>query len=88
MGTLPPAWVSPWLLESVHCAQGSLEDLLHNEALQLDWTFKAALLLDLIHVINPAPGYHSPEAVGEMGRGGRQDAQTSQTWAVLTLRKV
>ncbi|XDA84479.1 hypothetical protein R6Z07F_014289 [Ovis aries] len=32
-----------------HCAQGNLEDLLRNEALRLDWTFKASLLLDLIH---------------------------------------
>ncbi|XP_006865081.1 PREDICTED: olfactory guanylyl cyclase GC-D-like [Chrysochloris asiatica] len=31
-----------------HCSRGSLEDLLRNEALQLDWTFKASLLLDLI----------------------------------------
>ncbi|XP_048216482.1 guanylate cyclase D-like [Perognathus longimembris pacificus] len=31
-----------------HCARGSLEDLLRNEALRLDWTFKASLLLDLI----------------------------------------
>nr|XP_020142431.1 olfactory guanylyl cyclase GC-D-like [Microcebus murinus] len=31
-----------------HCPRGSLEDLLRNEALPLDWTFKASLLLDLI----------------------------------------
>ncbi|KAK7806793.1 hypothetical protein U0070_010277 [Myodes glareolus] len=31
-----------------HCPRGSLEDLLRNEALKLDWTFKASLLLDLI----------------------------------------
>lgn len=33
-----------------HCARGSLEDLLQNEDLRLDWTFKASLLLDLIRV--------------------------------------
>ncbi|XP_041909995.1 guanylate cyclase D-like [Arvicola amphibius] len=31
-----------------HCPRGSLEDLLRNETLKLDWTFKASLLLDLI----------------------------------------
>ncbi|NP_001124165.1 guanylate cyclase D precursor [Mus musculus] len=38
--------VSAMVLE--HCARGSLEDLLQNENLRLDWTFKASLLLDLI----------------------------------------
>ncbi|XP_074044997.1 retinal guanylyl cyclase 2 [Macrotis lagotis] len=31
-----------------HCCRGSLEDLLKNEALRLDWTFKSSLLMDLI----------------------------------------
>ncbi|KAB0402172.1 hypothetical protein E2I00_018609, partial [Balaenoptera physalus] len=31
-----------------HCARGSLEDLLQNEDLRLDWTFKAFLVLDMI----------------------------------------
>ncbi|XP_053415954.1 guanylate cyclase D-like [Nycticebus coucang] len=38
--------VSALVLE--HCPRGSLENLLRNEALRLDWTFKASLLLDLI----------------------------------------
>uniref|UniRef100_A0A8C5ZAU2 Guanylate cyclase n=1 Tax=Marmota marmota marmota TaxID=9994 RepID=A0A8C5ZAU2_MARMA len=38
--------VSALVLE--YCSRGSLEDLLRNEALRLDWTFKASLLLDLI----------------------------------------
>lgn len=33
-----------------HCARGSLQDLLQNEDLRLDWTFKASLLMDLIRV--------------------------------------
>lgn len=40
--------VSAMVLE--HCTRGSLEDLLQNETLRLDWTFKASLLLDLIRV--------------------------------------
>ena len=64
--------VSALVLE--HCALGSLEDLLRNEALQLDWTFKASLLLDLIHVKTlPRPG-----AVGATGREGRQERLISQ----------
>lgn len=33
------------------CSRGSLEDLLHNEDVKLDWMFKSSLLLDLIKVI-------------------------------------
>ncbi|KAM6453517.1 retinal guanylyl cyclase 1 [Liasis olivaceus] len=33
---------------SEHCARGSLEDLLRNEDMKLDWMFKSSLLLDLI----------------------------------------
>uniref|UniRef100_A0A672RQE5 Guanylate cyclase n=1 Tax=Sinocyclocheilus grahami TaxID=75366 RepID=A0A672RQE5_SINGR len=32
----------------VHCTRGSLEDLLNNEEMRLDWMFKSSLLLDLI----------------------------------------
>lgn len=57
-----------------HCARGSLEDLLKNEALRLRWTFKASLLLGLIHVRTlPRPG-----AVGATGREGRQERLISQ----------
>ncbi|XP_051551317.1 retinal guanylyl cyclase 2-like [Myxocyprinus asiaticus] len=31
-----------------HCTRGSLEDLLSNEEMRLDWMFKSSLLLDLI----------------------------------------
>lgn len=48
--------VSAMVLE--HCARGSLEDLLRNEDLRLDWTFKASLLLDLIRV-RASPGAES-----------------------------
>uniref|UniRef100_A0ABM5EJB7 Guanylate cyclase n=1 Tax=Pogona vitticeps TaxID=103695 RepID=A0ABM5EJB7_9SAUR len=33
---------------SEHCTRGSLEDLIHNEDMKLDWMFKSSLLLDLI----------------------------------------
>ena len=33
-----------------HCSRGSLEDLLNNEDMRLDWMFKSSLLMDLIRV--------------------------------------
>lgn len=33
-----------------HCTRGSLEDLLINEEVRLDWMFKSSLLMDLIRV--------------------------------------
>lgn len=33
-----------------HCTRGSLEDLLSNEEVRLDWMFKSSLLSDLIWV--------------------------------------
>lgn len=33
-----------------HCTRGSLEDLLNNEEVRLDWMFKSSLLMDLIRV--------------------------------------
>lgn len=33
-----------------HCTRGSLEDLLNNEEVRLDWMFKSSLLIDLIRV--------------------------------------
>lgn len=32
------------------CSRGSLEDLLFNDDVKLDWMFKSSLLLDLIKV--------------------------------------
>ncbi|XP_012658623.1 olfactory guanylyl cyclase GC-D-like [Otolemur garnettii] len=46
LGFFTAPGVSALVLE--HCPRGSLENLLRNEALRLDWTFKASLLLDLI----------------------------------------
>uniref|UniRef100_A0A8K9UZW0 Guanylate cyclase n=1 Tax=Oncorhynchus mykiss TaxID=8022 RepID=A0A8K9UZW0_ONCMY len=31
-----------------HCTRGSLEDLLNNEEMRLDWMFKSSLLMDLV----------------------------------------
>ncbi|KAM6159424.1 guanylate cyclase D-like [Rhynchocyon petersi] len=50
--------VSALVLE--HCSRGSLEDLLQNEALRLDWTFKASLLLDLIRGVRYLHHRHFP----------------------------
>jgi len=33
-----------------HCSRGSLEDLVSNEEVRLDWMFKSSLLMDLIRV--------------------------------------
>ncbi|MBZ3884806.1 Olfactory guanylyl cyclase GC-D [Sciurus carolinensis] len=50
--------VSALVLE--YCTRGSLEDLLRNEALRLDWTFKASLLLDLIQGMQYLHHRHFP----------------------------
>ncbi|KAM5248530.1 guanylate cyclase D-like [Ctenodactylus gundi] len=57
-GFLTAPGVSALVLE--HCNRGSLEDLLRNEALRLDWTFKASLLLDLIHGMRYLHHRHFP----------------------------
>lgn len=56
LGLLVGPEFSAMVLE--HCSRGSLEDLLRNEALRLDWTFKASLLSDLIRV-RATPGAKS-----------------------------
>ncbi|KAL1774614.1 olfactory guanylyl cyclase GC-D [Sigmodon hispidus] len=43
-----------------YCSRGSLEDLLRNEALRLDWTFKASLLSDLIRGMRYLHHRHFP----------------------------
>ncbi|KAL6079511.1 hypothetical protein STEG23_038066, partial [Scotinomys teguina] len=43
-----------------HCSRGSLEDLLRNEALRLDWIFKASLLSDLIRGMRYLHHQHFP----------------------------
>lgn len=39
-----------------HCSRGSLQDLLRNEDVKLDWMFKSSLVLDLIKVNGKPPG--------------------------------
>lgn len=39
-----------------HCSRGSLQDLLRNEDVKLDWMFKSSLVLDLIKVNTGAVG--------------------------------
>ncbi|XP_010777461.1 retinal guanylyl cyclase 2-like, partial [Notothenia coriiceps] len=34
-----------------HCSRGSLEDLINNEEVRLDWMFKSSLLMDLIRAM-------------------------------------
>ncbi|XP_068524504.1 retinal guanylyl cyclase 1-like isoform X3 [Anas acuta] len=41
---------------SEHCSRGSLEDLLRNEDMKLDWMFKSSLLIDLIKVMGGSSG--------------------------------
>ncbi|XP_055972407.1 guanylate cyclase D-like [Sorex fumeus] len=43
-----------------YCVRGSLDELLRNEALRLDWTFKASLLLDLIRGLRYLHHRHFP----------------------------
>ncbi|XP_058162341.1 guanylate cyclase D-like [Dasypus novemcinctus] len=54
--------VAPGLCALVqeHCSRGSLQDLLRHEALRLDWTFKASLLLDLIRGLRYLHHRHFP----------------------------
>ncbi|XP_035938751.2 guanylate cyclase D-like [Halichoerus grypus] len=58
LGIFVAPGVSALVLE--HCTRGSLEDLLRNEALRLDWTFKASLLLDLIRGMRYLHHQHFP----------------------------
>ncbi|XP_006882986.1 PREDICTED: olfactory guanylyl cyclase GC-D-like [Elephantulus edwardii] len=58
LGFFVGSGVSALVLE--HCSRGSLEDLLRNEALRLDWTFKASLLLDLIRGVKYLHHRHFP----------------------------
>uniref|UniRef100_A0A8C4JC22 guanylate cyclase n=1 Tax=Dromaius novaehollandiae TaxID=8790 RepID=A0A8C4JC22_DRONO len=53
---------------SEHCSRGSLEDLLRNEDMKLDWMFKSSLLLDLIKV-HGVDGSHAGDG-GHDGDGG------------------
>nr|XP_040042026.1 retinal guanylyl cyclase 2 isoform X2 [Gasterosteus aculeatus aculeatus]XP_040042034.1 retinal guanylyl cyclase 2 isoform X2 [Gasterosteus aculeatus aculeatus] len=39
---------SMYAVVTEHCSRGSLQDLLRNEDVKLDWMFKSSLLLDLI----------------------------------------
>ncbi|XP_034023864.1 retinal guanylyl cyclase 2 [Thalassophryne amazonica] len=46
LGFFSESWVFAVVTE--HCSRGSLQDLLRNEDVKLDWMFKSSLLLDLI----------------------------------------
>lgn len=56
---------------SEHCSRGSLEDLLRNEDMKLDWMFKSSLLIDLIKVTGGSSGVrgskHSNHVGGDAG---------------------
>ncbi|KAF5915386.1 hypothetical protein HPG69_012139 [Diceros bicornis minor] len=58
LGFLVAPGVSALVME--HWAWGSLEDLLWSEALQLGWTFKASLWLDLIRSVRYLHHRHFP----------------------------
>ncbi|XP_055479239.1 guanylate cyclase D [Psammomys obesus] len=58
LGLFVGSGLSAMVLE--HCTRGSLEELLQNEALRLDWTFKASLLLDLIRGMRYLHHRHFP----------------------------
>ena len=54
-----------------YCSRGSMEDLLVNDDVKLDWMFKSSLLLDLIKVEGGRAGER--EGGGGGGReGGRR----------------
>ena len=52
---------------SEHCSRGSLEDLLRNQDMKLDWMFKSSLLIDLIKARGGTGG---PWGQGGGGGGG------------------
>lgn len=45
----------PFILTE-YCPKGSLQDILENEQIKLDWMFKLSLMHDIVRVSN-APGY-------------------------------
>ncbi|XP_048851456.1 atrial natriuretic peptide receptor 1 isoform X3 [Brienomyrus brachyistius] len=44
------AWLEspPLFLLTEYCSKGSLQDILRNESIRLDWTFKYSLMLDIV----------------------------------------
>ena len=62
-----------------HCSRGSLQDLLGNDDVKLDWMFKSSLLLDLIKV---RPG-------GAFGFGcGRRKSDTTHLIEIRVVRQL
>lgn len=59
------------------CTRGSMEDLLLNEDVKLDWMFKSSLLLDLIKV-----GWRE----GERGRGRKRGKEGMDVQVISTIR--
>ncbi|WAR31520.1 ANPRA-like protein [Mya arenaria] len=47
-----------------HCSRGSLQDILHNESIQLDWDFKLSLLNDIVEGMH----YLHSSSIGVHGR--------------------
>lgn len=39
-----------------YCPKGSLQDILENEQIKLDWMFKLSLMHDIVRVIMPWKG--------------------------------
>nr|CAD7414021.1 unnamed protein product [Timema cristinae] len=61
-----PALVLEW------CSRGSLEDVLVQDEIKLDWSFRLSLLTDLVRV------YHLKTAVGTPGHGCPQGKVSPQ----------
>lgn len=60
---------------SEHCARGSLQDLLAQRDIKLDWMFKSSLLLDLIKVC--VSGWDRVGCGGEEPAGGTAWAEAA-----------
>lgn len=54
---------SMFAMVTEHCSRGSLQDLLRNEDVKLDWMFKSSLMLDLIKVIKKKSFRKEPLAI-------------------------
>ena len=63
---------------SEHCSRGSLEDLLRNQDMKLDWMFKSSLLIDLIKARGGGEGH----GVKGGGGGGGMVMGLGGGWAV------
>jgi serine/threonine protein kinase len=46
-------------LISKYCSKGSLQDIVHNDDIKLDLSFKISLIVDLIKVLPPLSDWNS-----------------------------